>query len=108
MRHPILPRLGLILVPTARGGNLEEAVLGALASGRIADAGLDLFAREPREPGPALCGLAKVSLSPQVAGLDVTSGRLVAERGAASIPARLAGRYPGAGLALHPAVLRRS
>lgn len=99
-------RPGAILVNTGRGGIVDEAALArALAEGRLAGAGLDVFACEPLEPGSPLRGLAGVSLSPHVAGLDLTSERLVAGRCVASILSVLAGRDPGPGILLDPVVL---
>lgn len=61
---------GLTLVNTARGGIVDEAALAeALASGRVAAAGLDVFADEPPDPASPLLTAANVLLSPHVAGL---------------------------------------
>ncbi len=50
-----LARPGLILVNAARGGIVDEdALLDALTSGRVAAAGLDVFAQEPCTDSPLL------------------------------------------------------
>lgn len=62
---------GAILVNTARGGVVDEAALAAaLAQGRIAAAGIDVFGDEPPGPGDALVGDGRALLSPHVAGLS--------------------------------------
>jgi glyoxylate reductase len=65
-----LLRDGATLVNTARGAVVDEdALVDELVSGRI-DAGLDVFAHEPRVP-EALIGLPNVVLTPHVASSTV-------------------------------------
>jgi phosphoglycerate dehydrogenase-like enzyme len=65
-----------VLVNTARGGVVDEpALIAALADGRIAGAGLDVFADEPHVP-EALRALPNVVLTPHIA--DATPGAEVA------------------------------
>ena len=61
---------GAILVNTARGGLVDEAALiSALVSGRLATAGLDVFATKPLPAQNLLGGMSNVVLSPHVAWL---------------------------------------
>lgn len=61
---------GAILINAARGGLVDEAVLDrALREGRLAGAGLDVFASEPPAPDNPLLSNDRVLLSPHAAGL---------------------------------------
>jgi D-3-phosphoglycerate dehydrogenase len=55
-------------VNTSRGAVVYEAhLIAALAEGRIAGAGLDVFEREPIDPGHPFCAMDNVVLTPHTA-----------------------------------------
>lgn len=86
-------RDGAILVNTARGGIVDEAALiDALASGRIAAAGLDVFEDEPPAPDNPLLGFDQVLLSPHIAGVTDGAAQRMAIGSAQNILDFFAGR----------------
>lgn len=83
-----------ILVNTSRGGVVDEAALAeALATGRIAAAGLDVYEREP-EPHPALLELENVVLAPHLGSATVETRRAMAMLAARNLVAALSGEPP--------------
>ncbi len=59
---------GVIIMNTARGGTIDEdALLAALASGKVGGAGLDVFVGEPT-PRKEILEHARISVSPHVGG----------------------------------------
>lgn len=72
-------RPGAMVINTARGGMIDEAALvAALQEGRIAAAGLDVFADEPPLPDTPLFAFDQVIVSPHIAGLTVESAERMA------------------------------
>jgi (S)-sulfolactate dehydrogenase len=76
-------RLGLmkrdaIVINTARGGVLDEAVLAAmLREGRLGGAALDVFENEPLPAGSPLAGAPRLILTPHIAGVTLESNERV-------------------------------
>lgn len=57
---------GVVLINTARGGSIDEdALLGAIESGKVKSAGLDVFVGEPK-PRADLLNHSAISVSPHI------------------------------------------
>jgi D-3-phosphoglycerate dehydrogenase / 2-oxoglutarate reductase len=96
------------LVNTARGGLVDEAALaGALAEGKIAGAGLDVFEVEPLPAASPLRRLTNVVLTPHCAGSNTDAIAAMADRCVDNVLALLDGRDPGADYVLNPEVIGR-
>lgn len=92
------------LVNTARGGVVdEEALAAALRTGRLAGAGLDVFAHEPLPAPSPLRGLENVLLSPHAAWYSEESEREIRTKTARNVLAALLDGRPT--YFVNPAVL---
>ncbi len=84
-----------VLINTARGPVVDEAALAeALAGGKIAAAGLDVFEEEPLAADNPLCHLENVLLTPHVASVSPEAIRLVCEEVGRAAGDVLRGRWP--------------
>lgn len=84
---------GAILVNTARGGIVDESALAAaLRDGRLAAAGLDVFAHEPLERTSPLLGLANVVLSPHIGSASRATRTRMTDLAVDNLLAALEGR----------------
>jgi D-3-phosphoglycerate dehydrogenase len=80
------------LINTARGGIIDEkALYDALASGKLAGAGLDVFEQEPPPVGHDLHGLPNVIMAPHVAGVTREAVDRMSEQTARNILSALDG-----------------
>lgn len=96
---------GARLICTARGGLVDEAALiEALRCGRLAGAGLDVFAAEPPAADDPLLALDSVVLSPHIGALTQECGVRMAEVAARNVLAGLDGTLDPA-LVVNPQVL---
>mgnify|MGYP000884512096 FL=1 len=82
---------GVIIICAARGGVIdEEALLAALESGKVAAAGLDVFATEPPGLTP-LVAHPKVVCMPHVGGQTMEAQMRAADDIASEVLAALKG-----------------
>jgi phosphoglycerate dehydrogenase-like enzyme len=78
-------RPGALLVNVARGPVVDyDALLAALRDGQIGGAGLDVFWEEPIDPDDPLLA-ERVTVTPHIGGVTVSSYRLMSERVAANV-----------------------
>jgi glyoxylate reductase len=83
-----------VLVNTARGGCVDEIALAeALAAGRIAGAGLDVYVHEPRIT-PGLLACDRAVLAPHIGSATTETRTAMAQLCADAVIAVLSGRRP--------------
>lgn len=83
------------VVNVSRGALVDEdALVAALRDGRIAAAGLDVFAEEPPEPNSPLLALPNVVATPHIAGVTRQASRRRAEVAAENVDRVAAGLEP--------------
>lgn len=93
-----------VLINTARGGLVDEtALLTALREGRLAAAGLDVFAVEPLPANHPFTQMDQVVLTPHTAGTDEQAAADMAAAAAESVVTLLRGGWPEAQI-VNPAV----
>lgn len=99
-------RRGAVIVNTARGPIIDQAALiGALRSGHIAAAGLDVFEVEP-PLGSELLTMDNVLLSPHVAGISDAANLAMSRMATACVLAVLRGDRPAAETLVNPEALK--
>ena len=85
---------GAVIVNTARGSAIDEAALAqALADGRVAAAGLDVYEQEPAVH-PDLLARENVVLLPHLGSATIEARTAMGMRAAANLDAYFAGREP--------------
>lgn len=93
-RRLSLMKRDAVLVNTARGAVIDEAALiECLRTGRIAAAGLDVYAHEPKVPRE-LMALENVVLLPHIGSATIATRARMAEMAAANVLAVLRGDAP--------------
>lgn len=89
-----LMKPGAVLVNTSRGACIDEAAVAeALADGRIAAAGLDVYEREPHVP-EALLASPRAVLLPHIGSADVATRERMAWLAVEAVRDALAGKAP--------------
>lgn len=84
---------GTVVVSTSRGGVIDEAALAAaLSQGRVAAAGLDVFAQEPPASDHPLLRFDNVLLSPHIAGVTAEAAERMAVSSVRNVLNFFAGR----------------
>lgn len=84
---------GAVLVNTARGGIVDETALAdVLAGGRLAAAGLDVFAEEPLPAASPLRALPNVVLLPHIGSASIATRERMTELAVENLLAGLAGK----------------
>jgi D-3-phosphoglycerate dehydrogenase / 2-oxoglutarate reductase len=88
---------GAVLVNVARGQIVEseDALVEALASGRLSAVALDVFPSEPPDPGHRLYTDSRVICTPHAVGLTARWNRQVFHSLARGVESVLAGELPG-------------
>ncbi len=84
-----------ILINTSRGPIVDEnALIQALAEGRVSGAGLDVLEKEPPDPQNPLLKMDNVILSPHVSFYSVESISELKRRTAENVSSVLLGKWP--------------
>jgi D-3-phosphoglycerate dehydrogenase len=97
-----------VIINTSRGKLIDEpALVAALQEGRIAGAGLDVFAQEPPDPGNPLFSMPNVIVTPHVASSTTGAARQMGVIGARNILHYLRGEVYDERNFINPEVLRK-
>jgi D-3-phosphoglycerate dehydrogenase len=99
---------GAFLVNTARGSMVDEpALVGALKSGRLAGAGLDVFKTEPLPKDAPIASAPNVICTPHAAGGNARAFELALELSVRHILAVAEGRRPDPECVVNPQAAQR-
>ena len=86
---------GVYIVNTARGQIIDQvALIAALNNGKIAGAGLDVFAEEPLDPRNPLVSMDNVVLTPHLAASSEEAMKRMAVQVAEGVLKVLKGETP--------------